>query len=90
MLHNRRDDIIGVTLYPSGTAGSGKVDVDKFTGVGDQHRCKQCGFICLESRVSSPGAANDGDGGVQNDPDTGDPIVGQGYCPFCGSANNRH
>lgn len=89
MLSRKRDDIIGQTLYPSGTAGSGKVDIDRFTGVADMHRCKQCGFGCLESKVMSPGTANEGDGSVVNDAVTGDPVVGMGYCPFCGSANNK-
>lgn len=86
----RNDDITGITLYPSPTAGNGRPDVDKITGQIDGWRGKCCGmYIRPANGASSPGTANEGSGAVSNNSTTGDPTVSRGLCPFCGSANNR-
>lgn len=72
---------IGRQLYPSPSAGDGKVKQDGF------YTCKQCGMHCDSAKVASPGGANDGDGAVTTS--GGDPTVAPGLCPFCGSANSR-
>ena len=76
-----KDDVIGQTLYPSPSAGDGKLEEDGF------YACKQCGAQCDSQKVSSPGHANDGDGYVTTS--GGDPTVAFGRCPFCGTANSR-
>lgn len=77
-------------MFPTPTAGNGMLRLDPFTGVPDMYRCAQCGFGCnLQNGITSPGAANDGDGFIINDASTGDPDGGRPGCPFCGTAKSR-
>ena len=82
---SRNYGIIGSSLHPTSSAGSGKPDGDVTEEV--FYSCKQCGMWCKAGEVQSPGSANDGDGG--NVFSGGDFTVQRGFCPFCGSANSR-
>jgi len=90
MSQRHRDDIIGATVFPTPTAGSGKLKVDKYTGIADEWDCKQCGFhMVVQNGYQSPGTYNQGDGFISNDPITGDPTVSRPGCSFCGTPNSR-
>jgi hypothetical protein len=89
-LHRLRDDIVGATMFPTPTAGTGHLVVDKYTGIPDMYRCGQCGFGCVvKNGITSPGTANLGDGFQTNDPSTGDQVGGRPGCPFCATGNSR-
>lgn len=90
LLQRRNDDIIGASVFPTPTAGNGKVTVDKYTGQIDNWACQQCG---AQNRVAngaqSPGTYAQGDGFITNDASTGDPTVKRPGCWNCGTANSR-
>lgn len=85
------DDAIGRIEYPSSSAGGQKFRRVRFLEDEDQrdtfYSCKQCGFQLDQNKVQSPGGTPDGNGQVtvvENDP-----VVGVGFCAFCGSANSK-
>lgn len=89
--HRHNDDIVGARVFPTSSAGSGKLAVDRVTGIPDSYRCIQCGFGCVVANgIISPGTANQGDGFQTNDATTGDPIGGRPGCPFCTTGNSKN
>lgn len=77
----------GAPVFPSGTAGNGKVQGQPEDGA---YQCKQCGFWNKAQEVASPGGSSEGDGGIaltDTTYDTG-PDVTSG-CALCGSYNSR-
>ena len=87
--HN--DDIVGARVFPTPTAGNGKLLVDKYTGQVDEWSCLQCGFhLVAANGIQSPGTYNQGDGFITNDPTTGDPTASRPGCPFCGTPSNKN
>ena len=85
--------MIGSSLYPTGSAGDGRVrTVPHSTKKNDMYRCRQCGMGCLTTRVQSPGGDDEGTSLIQVTEDvygTPEPLIGVGFCPFCASPNNR-
>lgn len=81
------DDALGHTEYPSGSAGQGKLREKNKEDNDTFYACKQCGFQLDEQKVQSPGGTPDGNGQVTIV--SGDPVVGVGFCAFCGSANSQ-
>ena len=85
------DDVFGQTLYPSGSAGKEKFRRVKFLEDEEErdsfYSCKQCGFAVDGHKVQSPGGTPEGNGNVRIV--SSSPVVDVGFCPFCGSANNR-
>ena len=73
----------GHTVFPSSTAGSGKVQGDSEDGA---YACKQCGFWNKAQETASPGGTEEGDGGITISDN--EPNVTSG-CAFCGSYNSR-
>ena len=85
------DDVIGKTLYPSSSAGRTRQPYIRFLDDEKEadtfYSCKQCGFQLDKYKVQSPGGTPDGNGQVTIV--ASDPIVGSGFCSFCGSAHSR-
>lgn len=82
------DDILGKTLYPSGSAKTRRAVVEVDSDTADSfYPCKQCGTELDMQVVQSPGGTPDGNGNVRQV--SGSPVVDSGFCWFCGSANNR-
>lgn len=83
-LSRNKDVSLGQNVFPSTSAGTGKVEKDGL------YRCKQCGFWNDKALVQSPGSANEGNGGISITVSSGvgDPTVTD-CCSFCGSPNNR-
>ena len=93
MLSRRPEYAQGNTLYPSPTAGNGKIAVDPYTGKADGWSGKCCGFWSSADRVTVPGTMNEGDGFIYRTQLSGtqgfEPFVSPGGCAFCGSGNSQ-
>ncbi len=83
-VYRRNNGSYGAAVFPSPTAGDGKIDGDPSDGA---YRCKQCGFLNHTQTTASPGGSEDGNGGVVVDSNN-EPQVTNG-CAGCGSLNSR-